>query len=115
MGYAGRMHGGLLPALFDECLAWACAVRAGTYCVTGDLSVRFKGPIPLHEPLTVTGRTTDFWGPYLKATGEALSESGELLATATAVFSTLPRAESALLHDALTFAPGDWDVLNQDT
>jgi acyl-coenzyme A thioesterase PaaI-like protein len=111
VGYEGQMHGGLLPALFDECLAWACAVRAGSYCVTGELGVRFKAPIPLHQPVTVLGRSGDAWGPYVKASGEARSAAGALLASASAVFRALPREASMRLRDALTFAPDDWDIL----
>jgi acyl-coenzyme A thioesterase PaaI-like protein len=114
-GYENQLHGGILSALFDECLAWACAVRTGRYCVTGELTVRFKVPATLGEPLLLTGVAGDAWGPYVKATGEASSASGALLATASAVFSVLSWEHSARLHHALVFAPEDWDVLAPPT
>ena len=77
--------------------------------------MRFKGPISLHQPFTLQGKAGDSWGSYIKATGEVRSISGELLATARAVYSTLPREESARLRAALTFAPDDWDVLDSQT
>jgi len=55
-GYAGIMHGGLLSALLDECLAWACAVERRTYCMTGELSVRFKAAAKLGESIELSGR-----------------------------------------------------------
>jgi acyl-coenzyme A thioesterase PaaI-like protein len=111
-GYAGRLHGGILSALFDECLAWACAVARRTFCTTGELAVRFKAPAPLGDTIEITGRTVSSWGPYVRALGEAHSSSGELLATATSTFAALPRHESLRLNAALRFEHGDWDVLN---
>jgi acyl-coenzyme A thioesterase PaaI-like protein len=112
MGYENRLHGGILSALLDECLAWACAVETSRYCVTGELTVRYKSPAALGEPVVITGVAGAAWGPYVKATGEARTSSGDVLATASAVFSVLTLEESMKLHDALLFAPEDWDVLS---
>lgn len=111
-GYAGRLHGGILSALLDECLAWACAVERRAYCITGELSVRFKAPARLGETIELTGRAVSSWGPYVRAAGEARSPRGDLIATATSTFATLSREESLRLHAALRFAPGDLDVLD---
>ncbi|MBI4917644.1 MAG: PaaI family thioesterase [Acidobacteria bacterium] len=111
-GYAGRMHGGLVSSLLDEAMAWACAVERGSYCVTGELKVRFKSSAPLGEQLEVRGRVVgDAWGPYLKATGELIAPDGRVVATGSAVFSALPRDESLAMREALRFEPGDLDVL----
>lgn len=115
LGYENRLHGGLLSALLDEAMAWACAVRMGSYCVTGDLHVRFKGAVPVGETVEVTGRADgDGWGPYVRATGEARGTGGTLLASAVATFAALPRSESERLREALAFEPGDMDVLADD-
>ena len=111
-GYAGRMHGGILSALFDECLAWACAVSRRTFCTTGELAVRFKAPTRLGETIEITGRTVGSWGPYVRALGEARTARGDLLATATSTFAALPREESLRLSAALRFEHGDWDLLH---
>jgi len=111
-GYEGRLHGGILSALLDECLAWACAVQRRTYCMTGELSVRFKVPASLGETIEITGRALTSWGPYVRAEGEARAPRGELIATASSTFATLSREESLRLHAALRFAPGDLDVLD---
>jgi acyl-coenzyme A thioesterase PaaI-like protein len=112
-GYAGRVHGGLLSALLDECLAWACAMRARTFCATGELAVRFKGPAPLGRSLRICGRTEADWGPYIRAVGEIRTPEGELVVTATATFAAMPRAEAERLRASLRFQPGDIDVLAQ--
>lgn len=111
-GYAERLHGGILSALLDECLAWACAVERHGYCMTGELSVRFKVPAKLGETIEITGRALTSWGPYVRAEGEARSPRGELIARASSTFATLPREESLRLRAALRFGPGDLDVLD---
>jgi acyl-coenzyme A thioesterase PaaI-like protein len=111
-GYAGRMHGGLVSALLDEAMAWACAVDRGTYCVTGELKVRFKGAATLGDNLVITARVVGgAWGPYLKAEAELRSSKGHLHAKAAATFAALSREESLAMRDALTIRPGDLDVL----
>jgi acyl-coenzyme A thioesterase PaaI-like protein len=110
-GYAERLHGGILSALLDECLAWACAVERRRYCMTGELSLRFKVPARLGETIEITGRALASWGPYVRADGEARSPNGTLIATARSTFATLSLQESLRLRAALRFAPGDLDVL----
>ena len=113
-GYAGRVHGGLLSALLDECLAWAAAVSRRSYCMTGDLSVRFKRSARTGEQVTVRGRVTEARGPYARTVGEVRSAEGDLLASAVATFAALPRSESEAMRAALEVAPEDVDVLDGD-
>jgi len=113
-GYAGRLHGGILSALLDECMAWACAVERHGYCLTGNLQIRFKAAAKLGEPIELRGAARDGWGPYLRARGEARALGGDLLASAVATFATLPLEESQRLRAGLRFQPGDLDVLAAD-
>jgi acyl-coenzyme A thioesterase PaaI-like protein len=111
-GYAGRMHGGLLATLLDECLAWACAVDMRSYCTTGDLRVRFKRSAHLDERLEISGSVDgQRWGRYIKARGEVRSASGDMVATASASFAALPREEALAMRKVLCFQPGDLDIL----
>jgi acyl-CoA hydrolase len=109
-GYAQRMHGGLLTTLLDECMAWAAAMVAGSYCTTGDLQVRFKIPARIGEELTVAGWSETSWGPYVRTRGK-VTANGATLATASATFAAMPRAEALALRAALTFTEHDIDVL----
>jgi acyl-coenzyme A thioesterase PaaI-like protein len=110
-GYSGRMHGGLLSTLLDEGLAWACALTTRSYCMTGDLRVRFKHSARLGETLEITGAAGTVWGRYVKAQGEVRTGGGELIATAVGSFAALPHGECLAMRSALVFRDGDIDVL----
>lgn len=114
LGYENRLHGGILSALLDEAMAWACAVRMGSYCVTGKLQVRFKTGAPVGRPIEVSARAGgESWGRYVRASGEVRAPDGTLHAVAAATFAAMPRDEARRLRAALAFAPGDLDVLAQ--
>jgi uncharacterized protein (TIGR00369 family) len=111
-GYAGIVHGGVISALLDECLAWACAVTMHAYCVTGSLDLRFITPAAIGETLEFAAWSVDSWGRYVRAEGEVRTAQRKLVASAAATFVTLPAAQSAALHAALCLRPGEVDVLN---
>jgi acyl-coenzyme A thioesterase PaaI-like protein len=110
-GYADAVHGGIVASLLDECLAWACAVGRGTYFVTGELTLKYKRPAPLGAAVTVSGRTSEARGPYVRAAGEARLADGTLVATAVGTFAAMPRAKALALRAGLVLGPDDLDVL----
>ncbi|MFH1176114.1 MAG: PaaI family thioesterase [Acidobacteriota bacterium] len=110
-GYAGRLHGGVLSALMDECLAWACAKERASFCITGELTMRFKLPALLGEEIALSGWVVTARGPYVRAAGETRGPDGRLIATAVGTFRALPREESEALAQSLRLAPGDVDIL----
>lgn len=110
-GYAHAAHGGVLAALLDECLAWACAVGRGTYFVTGELTLKYRRPAPLGVPIAVTGAAGEARGPYVRATGEARLADGTLVATAAGSFAAMPREQALALRRGLTLGADDLDVL----
>lgn len=54
-GWRGIAHGGIVMALLDEAMAHAAGF-AGHRGVTASVSVRFRKPVPLEEPVEVRGR-----------------------------------------------------------
>jgi acyl-coenzyme A thioesterase PaaI-like protein len=84
-GYAAMMHGGIVSTLLDEAMSWAVIDR-GHLAVTAKLEIEFKRPVPVTEPLLVIGRVTRDRHRLVEAAGELRSASGDLLATASAVF-----------------------------
>ncbi|HEY8298072.1 MAG TPA: hotdog fold domain-containing protein [Candidatus Baltobacteraceae bacterium] len=53
-GWKGIAHGGIAMALLDEAMAHA-AGAAGHRGVTASMNARFRKPIPVGEPLEITG------------------------------------------------------------
>jgi acyl-coenzyme A thioesterase PaaI-like protein len=53
-GWRGVAHGGIVALLLDEGMAYAAAGR-GHLGVTAELTMRFRKPVPLGEPLIVRG------------------------------------------------------------
>jgi uncharacterized protein (TIGR00369 family) len=84
-GYAAMMHGGIVSTLLDEAMSWAVIDR-GHLAVTAKLEIEFKRPAPVTEPLLVIGRVIRDRRRLVEAAGELRSASGDLLATASAVF-----------------------------
>lgn len=84
-GYAAMMHGGIVSTLLDEAMSWA-VIDQGNLAVTAKIEVEFKRPVPVTEPLLVSGRVVRDRRRLVEAAGELRSTSGELLASASAVF-----------------------------
>lgn len=77
-GWAGIAHGGIAMALLDEAMAHA-AGHAGHRGVTASVSMRFRNPVPLGEPLTLFGRVTWERRNVLGLEAEARNADGVVL------------------------------------
>ncbi|HEY5341336.1 MAG TPA: hotdog fold domain-containing protein [Candidatus Aquilonibacter sp.] len=54
-GWKAIAHGGIAMSLLDEAMAHAAAA-AGHRGVTASINVRFRKPVPIGEPITISGR-----------------------------------------------------------
>lgn len=53
-GWLNAAHGGIICALLDEAMVYACAA-SGWFVVTGNINVKFRKPVPVGETLTIEG------------------------------------------------------------
>lgn len=53
-GWRGTAHGGIVMMLLDEAMAYACGA-IGERAMTASMQLRFRAPVPLGEPLVITG------------------------------------------------------------
>lgn len=83
-GAPGRAHGGVVAALIDETMGLVMSISA-TPAFTGRLSVTYRAPTPLGEPLEVRARLTERSGRKITVTAE-LRSAEQLLAQAEALF-----------------------------
>lgn len=57
-GWQGIVHGGILATLLDEACAYAC-MTATDQCLTAEISVRYRKPVPVGETLQLSGRLVE--------------------------------------------------------
>ena len=105
-GYPGVLHGGITCALLDETIG-RTLVRDDIWAMTVDLNVRFRQPIPLHEPLRVVGELVRLRSRTMEGRGEIRLSDGTIAASAEAKYIRLPDDKVDALREQL----GDWQVV----
>ena len=93
-GWRGIAHGGIVMALLDEAMAYAAGF-AGHRGVTAQVSVRFRKPVPLEQPIEVRGRVTWQRRNVLGVEASILDGAGNLLARAEGSFVSRGRLDAA--------------------
>ncbi len=96
-GGPGIAHGGFVAAALDELLGMA-TIFSGGPGMTGELTVRYRRPTPLHTDLTLEGRLDGQRGRRLELSGE-LRAGDELIAEATGLFIAVGDAKFAELDE----------------
>jgi acyl-coenzyme A thioesterase PaaI-like protein len=98
-GYPGFVHGGIASALLDEAMGWA-TYGQGVWAVTGRMQMRFRGIIPIEEPLQVRGRIVRDRGRTLEVMSEIRGSNGDLLAEAEGLFFRVDGEQARRIQDA---------------
>ncbi|MDO8617246.1 MAG: PaaI family thioesterase [Dehalococcoidia bacterium] len=88
-GYPGLAHGGIAAAVLDEAMGWAM-YAAGAWAMTARMEVKYRRPLPLGRPLTVTAEVLRERGRRLEAQAAIHTASGRLLAEAQGLFLRVP-------------------------
>jgi uncharacterized protein (TIGR00369 family) len=99
-GFQGMVHGGVITALLDDAM-WHAIFRAtGVSTVTADLSVRYRHPVPIGQPVRVEARflRTRHRLAEAEATVQEAREGGLVLAEAHGRFlpEPVPAAEAGI-------------------
>ncbi len=82
-GWSGIVHGGIITCLLDEAMSYA-ALFEKVDTVTAKLQVRIKRPIPIDEPLSITGNITKKTRRLVEVKGTISLKDGTPVAEATA-------------------------------
>lgn len=82
-GWAGLVHGGIMSCLLDEAMSYA-ALYSGVNSLTPKMQTRFKHPLPIDEPLTVTGSVTKKTRRLVETKAELKLADDTLVAESTA-------------------------------
>ncbi len=55
-GAPNLVHGGLLAALCDDAMAWACIAEARRFALTAETRLSYLAPVAVDQEVTVTAR-----------------------------------------------------------
>jgi uncharacterized protein (TIGR00369 family) len=85
-GYPGYLHGGITCALLDEAMGWAAYhLSSGALAVTARVQIKFRRPLLIGEPLTVTASITRRSTRHLWTKATIKRKDGKPAAEATAI------------------------------
>lgn len=102
-GYQGIVHGGILGALLDETMGWACCVRGGRLCLTADLRLRFLRSVPRGRKIIVRGEAVERRQGFWRAQGQIRDEEGTLFVRGEGLYSPMSRERTEEILRCLLF------------
>jgi len=118
-GWAGIAHGGIVATVLDEVMAWSL-VAEDNWGVTARMTVEYKRPIPIGQPIRAEGWVVRTRRRLVDAAAQVTDRDGGILATAEAVYLAADptrkrelqerygyRIRSARAEDAATPEPVD--------
>lgn len=99
-GAPGIIHGGIQGTLLDEAMCMAVYAKRGVGVVTGELTVRYRKPVPSGTPLCVRSRIIEQRGrSFVIEGGIHLAETGEELTRARGRFFLAPQMTAAFTQE----------------
>jgi len=101
-GYKGLLHGGILSSLLDEVMIKAVLAES-IFCVTAELVVRYKKPVPISERLSLFGRIEKENGRIYVTQGWVKNQQGEVVAEAEGKYFIPKPEEIEKLKESLEF------------
>jgi len=97
-GGPGIAHGGFVAAVLDEALGMA-TIFSGGPGMTGELTIRYRRPTPLHEDLSIVARLDEQSGRRLTMSAE-MHAGGQLIAEASGLFVAVGEEKFGSLEEA---------------
>ena len=102
-GYPNVVHGGIVAAALDECMAWAATRAVGRMCVTGKLTVRYVDRTPAIAGLIVRAVVTRSNKRIAYAESELKGETRKVYARAEGAFMPVSAKETIAVDDGLIY------------
>jgi len=82
-GWVGVVHGGIISCLLDEAMSYA-ALFSGASSLTATMQTRFRRPLQIDEPLTITASLTKKTRKLVEAKAEMSLRDGTVVADSAA-------------------------------
>lgn len=102
-GYPNVVHGGIVAAALDECMAWAATRAVGRMCVTGKLTVRYLDRTPAITGLLVKAVVTKSNRMLAYAEATLTDDTGKEYARAEGSFMPVSAEETIAVDDGLIY------------
>ncbi len=83
-GWPGLVHGGIIVCMLDEAMGWV-VLSEGMNCITAEMQVKLKRPVPINEPLVITSSITKKTRKLVKTKAAVCLKDATLVAEATGV------------------------------
>lgn len=104
-GYPGRLHGGVISAFLDETIGRTLyTVEPETWCVTLELTIKYKRPVPIDSEVRAVARIVADNGRLFEATGEIVLPDGTVAAEGRGKYLRMRLGDVA----DETFADEEW-------
>ena len=96
-GWINAAHGGIICALLDEAMVYACAAT-GWFVATGTINVKFRKPVPVGETLTIEGELLEHRRKIMKTRARVL-KGDEVLAESEGVMMVVGEVTNEAGYD----------------
>lgn len=93
-GYPGLAHGGVVASMLDEILGRTAMIENPTrFMYTAKMEIRYRSPVPLGEPLKLTGKLERTRGRIAVAHAELHLPNGSVAVEADGTLVEMPDLE----------------------
>ena len=92
-GAPTMLHGGVVLAVLDEAMAWACIAIARRWAVTAETSTTFHRAVRVDVPHAVEAEVLERGDGELRCAGRVLDVKGNVRAESHATFTVLGEAQ----------------------
>lgn len=92
-GAPTMVHGGVVLALLDEAMAWACIAIAHRWAVTSETTTKFHGAVYIDKDHRVEAEIVDRSDTEIGTTGRIVDMKGRVRAESIATFTVLGEAQ----------------------
>ena len=107
IGFQGVTHGGVLATVLDEAMVWAATWAGRRFCLCGEMTVRFRRPALVGQPLTFEARVEQARSRVVTTTAVVRDAAGTVVAEASGKYVPLPDEKNrefvgTLVHEPAT-------------
>ncbi len=94
-GFDGIVHGGIIAAILDDAMWWALYYQGDIAAMTAEMTVRYRSPVRVDDPLRVEANLEEGRGRRYRATARLIDPvESDVLAVSDGTY-LVPRSEQS--------------------